>query len=205
MIFLLTGCWDTRELEHVLFVNSLGIDYKNNQYIIYPQFINFTNVAKQEGSASRSYGPIYIAKGEGKLLYDSAFDFYRSAPQKVSWEHIKSVIVTERLLKNGDLNQLNDFRSRFFQFRNTMWVFGTKEPLENLLVTNNIFNMSSLYSLMNLPQERLKQYSSVEPLQLYTFRSNYYEPGMTTRIPFIATTKKYWKKDDKEFKMLEPV
>lgn len=201
--FLLTGCWDTRELEHVLFVNSLGIDYKNNQYVIYPQFVNFTNIAKSEGGASRQYSPTYIGKGEGKILYDSAFDFYKGAPQKVSWEHIKSIIVTERLLKNGDLNQLNDFLSRFFQFRNTMWIFGTKEPLENILATNNLFNISSLYTLMNLPQERLKQYSSVEPLQLYTFRSNYYEPRMTTRIPFIATTKKHWKKDDKEFEMLK--
>ncbi|HDR3874565.1 TPA: Ger(x)C family spore germination protein, partial [Bacillus anthracis] len=59
-LFLLTGCWDRRELEHVLFINTLGIDFKDNHYIIYPQFINFTNMAKQEGPANRNYSPAYI-------------------------------------------------------------------------------------------------------------------------------------------------
>ncbi|WP_009880158.1 spore germination protein GerXC [Bacillus anthracis] len=202
-LFLLTGCWDRRELERVLFINTLGIDFKDNHYIIYPQFINFTNMAKQEGPANRNYSPAYIGKGEGKLLYDAAFDFYKSSQQKVSWEHIKSIVVTERFLKNGNLNQLNDFLSRFFQFRNTMWVFGTKEPLENILATNNIFNISSLYTIMNLPQETIRQSASVDPLRLYTFRSNYYEPGMTTRIPFLATTTEHWKQGHKAFWMLE--
>ncbi|PEP93141.1 Ger(x)C family spore germination protein [Bacillus toyonensis] len=202
-LFLLTGCWDRRELEHVLFINTLGIDFKDNHYIIYPQFINFTNMAKEEGTASRNYSPVYIGKGEGEILYDTVFDFYKSTQQQVSWEHIKSIVVTERFLKNGNLNQLNDFLSRFFQFRNTMWVFGTTEPLENILATNNIFNISSLYTLMNLPQEMIRQYASVDPLRLYTFRSNYYEPGMTTRIPFLATTTKHWRKGHKPFRMLE--
>lgn len=203
MFFFVTGCWDKRELEHVLFINTLGIDFKDNHYIIYPQFINFTNMAKQEGPANRDYSPTYIGKGEGELLYDAAFDFYKSSQQKISWEHIKSIVVTERFLKNGGSTQLNDFLSRFFQLRNTMWIFGTQEPLENILTTNNIFNMSSLYTLMNLPQETIKQYSIVEPLQLYTFKSNYYEPGMTTRVPFLSTTQTHWKKGHKTFPMLQ--
>lgn len=84
-----------------------------------------------------------------------------------------------------------------------MWVFGTKEPLENILATNNIFNISSLYTIMNLPQETIRQSASVDPLRLYTFRSNYYEPGMTTRIPFLATTTEHWKQGHKAFWMLE--
>lgn len=203
MLFGVTGCWDKRESEHVLFINTLGIDFKDNHYIIYPQFINFTNMAKQEGPANRNYSPTYVGKGEGKLLYDAAFDFYKSSQQKISWEHIKSIVVTERFLKHGNLNQLNDFFSRFFQFRNTMWVFGTTEPLENILSTNNLFNISSLYTLMNLPQETIRQYANVDPLQLYTFRSNYYEPGMTIRLPFLATNTKHWKQGHKAFRMLE--
>lgn len=97
MFFWVTGCWDKRESEHVL-------------------FINFTNMAKQEGPANRNYSPTYVGKGEGKLLYDAAFNFYKSSQQKISWEHIKSVVVTERFLKHGNLNQLNDFFLVFFSF-----------------------------------------------------------------------------------------
>ena len=75
-----------------------------------------------------------------------------------------------------------------------MWIFGTKEPLENILANNNILNISQLYTIINLPKEITKQYTIIDPLPLYKFQRNYYEPGMTTRIPFLATTKAYWKK-----------
>lgn len=54
MCTFLTGCWDQRELHHVLYINSLGIDFKDNNYIIRPQFINFSNIAKQEGGSTRN-------------------------------------------------------------------------------------------------------------------------------------------------------
>ena len=57
MCTFLTGCWDQRELHHVLYINSLGIDFKDNNYIIRPQFINFSNIAKQEGAL-----PVIIAR-----------------------------------------------------------------------------------------------------------------------------------------------
>ncbi|GCF76259.1 spore germination protein [Bacillus cereus] len=203
MCTFLTGCWDQRELHHVLYINSLGIDFKDNNYIIRPQFINFSNIAKQEGSTTRNYSQAYIGKGKGPILDEAAFDFYKGAQQEISWEHLKTIVVTERFLKHGDLNQFNDFFSRFFQFRDTMWIFGTKEPLENILANNNILNISQLYTIINLPKEITKQYTIIDPLPLYKFQRNYYEPGMTTRIPFLATTKTYWKKGHTSFPMLK--
>lgn len=201
LCFFFAGCWGQRESE--IFITSLGIDYKDHHYIIYPQFVPFSNIAKQEGPVNSSYNPPIIGKGEGELLDDAAFNFYKSTQQKVSWEHIKSIVVTEQFFEHGNLNQLNDFLSRFFQFRNNMLLFGTKEPLESILETTNIFNMSSLYTIMNLPQEAIRQYSDVTPLPMYIYRRNYYEPGMTTKIPFLSVNKKNWKKGKKTYDFLE--
>ena len=68
MCTFLTGCWDQRELHHVLYINSLGIDFKDNNYIIRPQFINFSNIAKQEGSTTRNYSQAYIGREKGFIL-----------------------------------------------------------------------------------------------------------------------------------------
>jgi len=45
---LLSGCWDVYEAQRMYYVDGLGIDYKDGQYVIYMQLINFTNVAKFE-------------------------------------------------------------------------------------------------------------------------------------------------------------
>ncbi len=200
-IFLLTGCWDTREVEHVWYINALGVDFKNNQYVLYPQFINFSTFAKQE-TTMRTPQPIFIGKGTGEILDHSAFDFYKTTQQRVSWEHINTVVFSENILKHGDIRQIDEFFARFFQFRNTMWVFGTKEPIEEVLATGTILNLSPLYTVRDIPNEMTKNYSLFSPLIFYKFRAYLYEPAMTTQIPFLSITKK-WKSDKNDFPLLK--
>ncbi|XRG80554.1 Ger(x)C family spore germination protein [Rossellomorea sp. GAMAL-10_SWC] len=200
-IFLLTGCWDTREVEHVWYINALGVDFKNNQYVLYPQFINFSTFAKQE-TTMRTPQPIFIGKGTGEILDHSAFDFYKTTQQRVSWEHINTVVFSENILKHGDIRQIDEFFARFFQFRNTMWVFGTKDPIEEVLATGTILNLSPLYTVRDIPNEMTKNYSLFSPLVFYKFRAYFYEPAMTTQIPFLSITKK-WKSDKNDFPLLK--
>ena len=200
--FLLTGCWDTREVEHVWYINALGIDFQDNQYVLYPQFINFSTFAKQE-TTIRTPQPIFIGKGSGELLDHSAFDFYRTAQQRVSWEHIKTIVFSENVLKNGDIRQIDEFLARFFQFRNTMWVFGTKDPIQDVLATGTILNLSPLFTVMDIPNEMTKNYSLFSPLKFFKFRAYLYEPGMTTQIPCLSITKKKWKSNKKDFPLLK--
>lgn len=202
-VFLLTGCWDTRQVEDVWYINTLGIDFQDDTYVIYPQLINFATFAKQEGAATRAPQPIFIGKGSGEILDHSAFDFYKTTQERVSWEHIKTIVLSENVLKNGDIKQIDEFLARFFQFRNTMWVFGTKEALPDVLTTGTILNISPLYTILDIPKEMTKNYSLFSPLKFFKFRADLYEPGMTTQIPFLSITKKKWKADKKDFPLLK--
>jgi Ger(x)C family germination protein len=183
-------------------MNALGVDFKDNQYVLYPQFINFSTFAKQE-TTMRTPQPIFIGKGTGKILDHSAFDFYKTTQQRVSWEHIKTFVFSENVLKHGDIRQIDEFFARFFQFRNTMWVFGTKEPIEEVLATGTILNLSPLYTVMDIPNEMTKNYSLFSPLPFFKFRAYFYEPAMTTQIPFLSIAKKTWKSDKKDFPLLK--
>jgi Ger(x)C family germination protein len=201
-MFLLTGCWDTREVEHVWYINALGLDYQDNRYVLYPQFINFSTFAKQE-TTIRAPQPIFIGTGIGGTLDDAAFNFYKTAQQRVSWEHIKTIVVSENILKNGDIRQIDEFLGRFFQFRSTMWVFGTKESIQDVFATGTILNLSPLFTVLDIPNEMTKNDSFFPPLKFFKFRANFYEPGMTTQIPFLTITKKKWKANKNDFPLLK--
>ncbi|TCS93615.1 Ger(x)C family spore germination protein [Hazenella coriacea] len=202
IMICLTGCWDIRETEHILYVNTLGIDYQDNQFIIYAQIINFANIAKQEGGATREKQDLFVGKGRGENIYEAAFDLYRVSPQKLSWEHIKSIVLSENVLKDNRLEKFEEFYARFFQFRNTVWIFGTKDNMEDILATNSILNLPPVYSIINDPEDILKQSSIAFPQQLYRFRANLYEPAMNTYLPFLTVIKKDWKADHKDFEIL---
>ena len=47
---LLSGCWDNKEVQDINYITALGIDYKDNKYIIYVQMLDFATIAKQESS-----------------------------------------------------------------------------------------------------------------------------------------------------------
>lgn len=50
---LLTGCWDIREVQDINYISAIGVDYKDGEYIIYAQMLDFSSVAKQEGGELR--------------------------------------------------------------------------------------------------------------------------------------------------------
>lgn len=204
ILICLTGCWDIRETENILYINSLGIDYKENKYHLYAQFINHINIAKQEGAATTEALPIFVGKGTGDNLYEAAFDLYRVSPQRLSWEHIKGIVLTENAIKkNNGLDKFDEFIARFFQVRNTIWIFGTKEEnIEDLLSTRSILNISPVYSIINDPGDIFEQSSIAFPVQLYRFRSNIYEPAMHTYIPFVKINYQAWKEDSKDYELL---
>lgn len=196
---LLTGCWDFREVEHVNYINTVGIDYMEEKFVLYAQYINFSNLAKTEGGAPRETKPIYLQIGKGETLEDAGYEVYRSNQQMVSWEHVKTIVLSENVLKAGKMSQIDDFFSRFFQFRRKMWVYGTQDPLEDILNANAPLNISSLYTTLNNPQEIYKQSSRIRPIQYYRYSSELYEPGMTTRLPFLAMDPNNWKEKKKDF------
>lgn len=57
-VILLTGCWDSKEVQSINFITAIGIDYADNQYTTYAQLIDFSSIAKQEGPTPREGGQI---------------------------------------------------------------------------------------------------------------------------------------------------
>lgn len=67
-IMLLGGCWDTRNIDHAVYIHSIGIDYKDGQVIAYVQLIDFTALAKVEAGAAEKKRRFPSAKPLAKRL-----------------------------------------------------------------------------------------------------------------------------------------
>ncbi len=191
----LSGCWDSKDIQELQYITGLGVDYKDDKYIIYGQVMSFSGVAKQEGSQTVPT-PVWVVKGSGKTVVTAMNDVYRKANQSIYWGHIGVVIYTENVLKKG-INKVNDGLLRFQQIRETVWVYGTNEPIEQILLVTSIFGspyQTSLYS----PKEVYKIRSLLPPLRVQRFYVDYNEPGMTVKLPLIKIKKNIWKAETEE-------
>ncbi|MDR9852320.1 Ger(x)C family spore germination protein [Paenibacillus sp. VCA1] len=178
----LTGCWGAREIEHMIYVNTVGVDYVKGQVVLYIQMLNFSGIAKRESGQSQPQ-KTFVGKAEGDSFDTAVFNLYTSSPQRVVWSNVKTIVFSEAALKNGIVDQVLDVWDRYYEFRYTVWTMATKEPIEDLLNTPSIADLSVVYSQLNSPMRIYEQNSVISPLYLYKFIWKWKEKGETVLLP----------------------
>ncbi|GGA43445.1 MULTISPECIES: Ger(x)C family spore germination protein [Psychrobacillus] len=197
ILLFLTGCWDEKEIGEVDYITTLGIDYKDENYIIYVQMLDFSNVAKQEVSKVSQPATLYIGKSSGKNINDAVYNLYRTTQQQVNWSHVGAIIYSESVLKKG-IENVEQSLIKHGDFRYTPWMFGTTESIEEILSTTGFFQLPPLYTILYKPNDMYKIYSYIEPMRMHRFISEYKEPGGTALLPSLTINETDWKQSVEE-------
>jgi Ger(x)C family germination protein len=183
---LLSGCWDVTEPQRMYYVHALGIDFKDGNYETYMQVIDFANIAKSEQPNNPQAQQAEIGHAKGKTIEDSLFDLYHSIDQKAFWGHITYIILSEEVMKSNKVNQVLDFLTRYRETRYQIWVYGTKEPLDDLLIVTPINNKALTLSKLGDPLNSFKQESFVTPINLRKLVIGLNEPNHEVYLPLVS-------------------
>lgn len=192
---ILAGCMDIKEIQNQNYVMAIGADYQDGKFFAYAQMVDFTAVAKTEG---RSEEPtIYVAKGEGPTSFDAFIDLYNTTQESVIWSHVTAIVLSEEALKKG-FDYVMDGMVRYQEYRLTPWVFGTRDPIEDIFKVGGFYNQSPLDTILHNPNELYEQNSEIKPMKLYKFASQVYEPSYTVSLPSITINKTQWETQKKK-------
>ncbi|GGH20887.1 Ger(x)C family spore germination protein [Paenibacillus segetis] len=181
---LLTGCWGAKEIEHMIYVNTMGVDYVNDKVVVYIQMVNFSGVAKKEAGQAQEQ-KTFVGKAEGETFDAAIFNLYASSPQMIIWSNVKTIVFSEAALREDVIKQVLEVWDRYYEFRYTVWTMATKEPMEKLLNTTSITDLSVIYSQLNSPMRTYEQSSIIAPLYLYKFIWKWKEKGETLQLPYL--------------------
>lgn len=194
---LLTGCWDNKNIQDLNYVTALGIDYKDGEFIVYTQSLDFTNIAKQEGASNKENKPIWISQAKGKTIDRAINNIFKANQLRVVWDYITGIVLSQRMLEKDILPNIDNL-VRYSEVRYTPWIFGTSKPIDTLLSTPSLFGLSSILTILHNPEEAYKQDSTIEPIRFQRFVSEIREPGNTLLLPSLNINQKVWKKDLKK-------
>lgn len=187
---LLSGCWDVTEPQRMYYVDGIGIDYKDGQYEIYMQIINFANVAKSEAPTPQA-APSEIGYAKGKTMEEAFFKLYRSIDQKVFWGHMTFILFTEDALKNENAIPVIDSFLRHRETRYQILAFCTKESIKDILLVTPVLNKSLTASKLSNPLHTKELQTYVEPVDLRKLVIDLNEPGHEVNIPTVAISKNW--------------
>lgn len=195
-VILLTGCWDSKEVQSINFITAIGIDYADNQYITYAQLIDFSSIAKQEGPTPREGGQIWIGKGTGTTLNMAINDLYETSQQQTLWTHVKAIVLSENALK-GRLEDIFNTLLHSGQLRYTPWIYGTEQDMSTLLAPSTILNQSAQTIELFEPMRLYRQYSGYEPIRLHQMLDSLREPESVVLLPSVSSKNQTWHNGEK--------
>ncbi|MFC4410354.1 Ger(x)C family spore germination protein [Chungangia koreensis] len=191
---ILTSCWDLNEPNRMLYVYGMGIDYKNDKYEIYVQLIDFANIARSEQPNPEAV-QTEIGRGTGESIDQAIFNLYETTDIKMFWGHLTYIVFSEESLKKEKANTVIDKLLRYYETRYQIWVYTTKESVQEILLLNPIFNKSmSIYRLAD-PYNSFDQNSLVEPMDLRKLIIGLDEPGHEVVVPNVKIEEN-WKTED---------
>lgn len=195
-ILFLTGCWDLKDIQDISYVSSIGIDYVDQEYVVYVQMLDLSTVAKAEGGKSQQEVAIWIGTGRGETMPAAFTDLYRSSHLRIYFGQMDSLVVHENILKSGKVFAVHDMINRYYEMRYTPWVFGTKENLEELFNVQPLFNLSQAMTLLHQPNEIYRQYSLIHPITVRELITDMFEPARTVMLPSLSLDEHSWIKGD---------
>lgn len=113
-LILLTGCWSRRELNDLMIVLGIGIDWEDGEYVVSFQVVNPAQISAQKQEETRAPGTLY--QGRGKSVFEAARSLTAEAPRKVYVGHLQLYVIGEKLARRGisDMidNMLRDNEAR---------------------------------------------------------------------------------------------
>ncbi|MEB2301277.1 Ger(x)C family spore germination protein [Lysinibacillus xylanilyticus] len=189
-VLLLSGCWDVSEPQRMYYVDGIGVDFKDGQYEIYMQIINFANVAKSE--APNPQGPqSEIGFAKGKTMEEAFFKLYRSIDQEVFWGHLTYLLFSEDALKNENAIPVIDSFLRHRETRYQILTYCTKEPIKDIFLITPLLNKSLTASKLSNPLHTKEIETYVEPVDLRKLVISLNEPGHEVNIPLVTINEKW--------------
>jgi spore germination protein KC len=201
---LLSGCWDSKDIEKMSYVTALGVDYVDGKYITYAQVLNFANIAKTESMELGKVVPVWIGRGEGNTVAKSVSALYSSAQERIVLGHVRTIVVSENLLQVGSrIEEVYITANRFREVRYNILVYGTKEPIAKLFALKSILNFSPIESILSTPEDIYKQYSSIKPVYGFKFIADTTEGSGSCMLPSLSIDKESWSEDEKKTPLLK--
>ncbi|QHW29833.1 Ger(x)C family spore germination protein [Paenibacillus rhizovicinus] len=117
--FLVSGCWNSRELNKLAIVTAISIDKAANsdKYELAFQVV-MPGELSSSGKSSKGYAPFTVYSVQASTLFEGIRKASKQVPRQLFFSHIQVVILGERLAKSG-IKDIFDFFERSHEVRLT--------------------------------------------------------------------------------------
>lgn len=193
-ILLLSGCGHMVEIQYQAYAVGIGVDYKEEKFHVYLQFMDFSNLAKTEGSSINIEKPVWIGAGKGNTIDEALIDIYKGMQIKVNYDQMQIFLFSKNAIDHK-LNDIIESLDTNFNFRLSGYVYGTEENLQEILTSKMPFYYPYITSHLAQPLDTHSLASDLPPLETEEMIIRSTEKTKMLIIPKVVMNKNIIHKD----------
>ncbi|MEH7334738.1 Ger(x)C family spore germination protein [Neobacillus drentensis] len=118
-LFLLTSCWNRKELNELAIVVGMGIDIVDDKFVVTVQVVNPGEIAESQGGGGKS--PVVVYQEKGNTLFEAIRRITTVSPRKLYFSHLRLLVLGEEFAKKGIAKTL-DLLSRDPEMRTDFYI-----------------------------------------------------------------------------------
>ena len=141
LIFLLSGCYNYRELNDIAIVSAIGIEKKDDLYNMTFQIMN-TKKGGNDGNSAESQPKFITYNESGKTIQGISRKIISESPRRLYLNHVQVLIISEELAKDGIIDIL-DWFARDSESQKDFYVLISKDPNKVLSTLTSIETLNS--------------------------------------------------------------
>lgn len=180
-IFVLSGCWDYKEIENMVIVAGIAIDTgSDNNYLVTIETIEL------EQSLGINVQPqSQVIHVEAPTVFDAIRNAIKISPNRLYWSHAKIVILSEEVAREGIIEAL-EIVMRAKEPRLTMYLLVSKEKTASEILPYDTL-LDNIYSFEIVEMLKAQEYLSKAPdNQIYEVMDKLMAEGISAVIPTIG-------------------
>lgn len=170
-ILLLSGC-NSYDISKILFIASVGIEKKEDEYQGYFYLPLSSDIGKAENTENKGKGE--FAKTSGKSIPDLFYNLQNSTSLVMNLKHVYSIVLNKELLNKGFIVELLDYIKYSLDIDFNCYLFVTKAKMDELFDFQNPNQESVLHSLLVSTSDVDNSFLVTPPIHFLKFTREFY-------------------------------
>ncbi|MDI4645177.1 Ger(x)C family spore germination protein [Cohnella hashimotonis] len=182
----LSGCWDNKEMDEYGYVQGVAIDATpDGKFALETLFYNPTNAQSTGGSSKPSEKRGLTIQTKGESLFEAVREIPMKLGRKAKWDHMRVILLGERLLKSHDAGEILDFFSRDHEPRGTVLPIVAQSDAGRFLEIKPLIEETIGQQFKRMETEGAHYSAKTSGIPLYDLAIHLKSPARVAIIPFL--------------------
>lgn len=182
----LTGCWDNNELDEYGYVQAVAIDRGSDGLIqVTTHFYKPSNMNEQVGGNTNPTQKGINILSSGETVMEAIRDIPTELGRKAKWDHMRVILLGEKLARKENIREVLDFFSRDHEPRGTVLPMVAEESAGPFLDVQPFIEQTIGQQYKKMETTGSRYSADTSDIPLYDFAIKLKGPSKTAELPYL--------------------